>query len=253
MKKITVVTVCYNCEELIERTIKSVLSQTIFNDIQYIIIDGASTDNTLSIINKYKHEIDIVISEKDSGIYNAMNKGIDHSESEWIIFMNAGDEFFSNNALESVFKRDESFEEASIIGCETFFKTPRGNFIEKIKSVEERWICIPACHQSMLIRTSIHKQYKFDESWKICSDHFNFNKIINEGYKFLGVKTVLSVFSFDGVSAKNRIALYQEKKKIAILLNSPFIEKVKLTLIIFRLKLVRWIKSKFKTNPMGSF
>lgn len=87
---ISIITVVLNGEKFIEKTIKSVLNQT-YRNIEYIIIDGGSTDNTLNIINKYKESIDILISEPDKGLYDAMNKGIKHSNGELIGMVNSDD------------------------------------------------------------------------------------------------------------------------------------------------------------------
>ena len=73
--KVTIITICYNCEQTLERTIKSVLSQN-YSQIEYIVIDGESTDKTLDIIKSYSNKISKIISEKDDGIYNAINKGL---------------------------------------------------------------------------------------------------------------------------------------------------------------------------------
>ena len=99
---ISVITICYNSELSIERTIKSVLSQT-YPNIEYIIIDGKSSDGTNTIIQKYQDNISKYISEEDSGIYNAMNKGLTMAIGEWVCFMNAGDVFVDNQTVERVF------------------------------------------------------------------------------------------------------------------------------------------------------
>ena len=96
--KITVVTVTYNAKDFLEETIQSVISQT-YKNIEYIIIDGGSTDGTVDIIKKYEDKIDYWVSEPDSGISDAFNKGVQQSNG-YILMLNAGDIFIHNNILE---------------------------------------------------------------------------------------------------------------------------------------------------------
>ena len=100
--KISIITVCFNAVGVIEKTILSVISQT-YNDVEYIIIDGGSTDGTLDIVKKYENYIAYWISEPDSGIYNAMNKGVKHATGLYCNFMNAGDFFINEKVLENIF------------------------------------------------------------------------------------------------------------------------------------------------------
>ena len=99
--KISVITVCRNSEETIERTLQSVACQTC-KDFEYIVVDGVSTDSTLEIIDKYKSHISKFISEPDKGIYDAMNKGAKMAEGEYIVFLNADDVFIHENVLSLV-------------------------------------------------------------------------------------------------------------------------------------------------------
>ncbi len=92
MLKVSIITVCFNCENTIEKTLNSVLNQN-YKNIEYIIIDGSSTDNTTKIINKYKDKIKVMISEKDNGIYNAINKGIKLATGDIISLIHVNDIF----------------------------------------------------------------------------------------------------------------------------------------------------------------
>ena len=97
---ISIITVCYNIKDEIERTCESIISQTA-NNYEWIVVDGGSIDGTVDILNKYKDKMSVFISEKDTGIYNAMNKGIKRATGEWCIFMNGGDCFASKISLKN--------------------------------------------------------------------------------------------------------------------------------------------------------
>ena len=110
--KISVITVCLNCEKTIEDTISSVINQD-YNDIEYIIIDGKSEDNTVNILKKYEHKIFKVISEKDHGIYDGINKGIQLASGEIISLIHGNDVFSDSNVLSRValnFKKNNDID-----------------------------------------------------------------------------------------------------------------------------------------------
>ncbi|NIQ17074.1 MAG: glycosyltransferase, partial [Candidatus Dadabacteria bacterium] len=111
--KISVITVVYNAEDTLEQTIMSVYGQS-YNEIEYIIIDGSSSDATLSIINKHRDKISHVISEPDQGIYDAMNKGINISTGDVVGFLNADDLYYENNVVEKIIR---CFETDSVDAC----------------------------------------------------------------------------------------------------------------------------------------
>ena len=102
MQKVSVITINRNNSVELRKTIKSVIDQT-YTNIEYIIIDGASTDDSVDVIKEYADSISYWVSEQDKGIYNAMNKGVEKSTGEYVIFMNSGDSFYSKNVLTNVF------------------------------------------------------------------------------------------------------------------------------------------------------
>ena len=97
----SIITICYNAAETIERTLRSVTSQT-WRQMQYIIIDGASSDDTLNIIEGFRDRVDILVSEPDGGLYHAMNKGLGLATGDYVCFMNAGDRFHEDTTLEQI-------------------------------------------------------------------------------------------------------------------------------------------------------
>ena len=153
----SVVTVVFNGENLIENTIKSVLLQS-YNNVEFLIIDGSSTDGTRNIIHAYEYGIDYYLSEKDQGIYDAMNKGIRAAKGDYLIFLNAGDVFSSENVLESVAKEVVSNEYPEILYGETNIFTDKGEFVKKLLPLRFSRLNLTlfgtrtVCHQSIFVR-----------------------------------------------------------------------------------------------------
>lgn len=167
---ISVVTVVLNGRELIEKTIKSVLQQK-YSHVQFVVIDGASTDGTLEIIDNYKHAVDIFISETDKGIYDAMNKGIRAATGDYLIFLNAGDVFASKNVLESVAKAVMLNEFPDVLYGETNIYTKEGVFKKKLNPLKFSRLNITlfgtrtVCHQSIFVKA--HSIPPYDISYKL--------------------------------------------------------------------------------------
>lgn len=99
--KFSVITICFNAAATIGRTLASVTGQS-WQDKEYIIIDGASSDNTMDVIGGYRDKIDILVSEPDKGLYDAMNKGLRLATGDYVVFMNAGDRFHETTTLEQI-------------------------------------------------------------------------------------------------------------------------------------------------------
>jgi len=130
--KISLITVCHNAEKTVSQTIQSVINQS-FKNIEYIIIDGASADNTTQIINLYKQHVNIFLSEPDSGIYDAMNKGIKLASGDIIGMLNADDSFADNDVLTAVAETYHR-QKARIIYGDLNFVNPDGKVVRKWKS-----------------------------------------------------------------------------------------------------------------------
>ena len=181
-KVFTIITVTYNAENLVENTMKSIFSQT-YTDYEYIVIDGNSTDNTMDIIKQYRDKIDILISEKDNGIYDAMNKGIKFATGQYINFMNCGDYFVNNEVLEKVSKKIQ--EDSAVIYGNAIYHTVVGKYrvypstIDK--TIQRR---MPFNHQCTFVKTEIAKNHLFDTTYKVSADYNMFLSLYKEGFRF---------------------------------------------------------------------
>jgi glycosyltransferase involved in cell wall biosynthesis len=212
---ITVVTVVYNGAEYLEDTIKSVIDQT-YDNVEYIIIDGASTDGTLDIIRKYEHAIDYWVSESDKGIYDAMNKGIDLAGGDWINFMNAGDYFFNSEVLSLVFTVSENYKDVAVIygGHEVRYHNKKKAV--KAGRVESLWKGSQFCHQSAFIRLKDHKLRGYNLNIILASDYDYFSEKKRTDSSFYRLKIFVSSVSSGGVSDSDRSLVYREWRNSAL-------------------------------------
>ncbi len=207
MKTVSVITVCYNAQEQIKRTIESVIKQT-FDDYEYIIIDGKSIDSTMEIVNSYISQFADkqipykVFSEEDEGIYDAMNKGIQNANGQWIIFMNAGDCFAGENILRNIFINDMCCYD--VIYGDTLLKDNKYYRREKCRVIDDIMKTMPFCHQSAFTRRDILLKYQFDIQYHIASDYNSFLKIYLAGGKFVFVNMCIAIFERNGLSELKR-------------------------------------------------
>lgn len=193
VKKITVVTVCFNAEKVLEQTMLSVLSQT-YKDIEYLVIDGGSKDGTLDIIKKYSDKVKW-ISEPDKGIYDAMNKAIKMASGEWINFMNAGDCFDSIDVLENVFSKEYP-EEVNFLYSDNWYEDEKG--IRTYAPHDHKSLSLN--HQSCIYRKSLHSVHgQYIVTPKIIVSDLLFFASIPQDY-FLKVDVPISVNRTGGVS-----------------------------------------------------
>lgn len=201
---VSIVTVCYNAEKSIEHALKSVLSQT-YQDFEYIVKDGASTDQTMQIIENYRDKFAakgirfVVVSEKDSGIYDAMNRAVQLCSGTWINFMNADDRFYDEHVLEQIFGQNQ-YETSHILYGDTL-EMEYGEYYfycKNLNLIEER---MPFSHQSTFARREVLLQYPFDLNYKIAADYDFLLTTYQAGLTFTDVNTIVSVVEKEGVSS----------------------------------------------------
>ena len=200
----TIITVVFNGESSIRDTIKSVINQN-FNDFEYIVWDGLSTDKTLDVINKYKSKINIIKSTKDSGIYDAMNRAVKISSGRYILFLNSGDKLYSTNVLSMLHNKLNSNIDFNIIYGDVVLDD--STYI-KSKKFESIIYGMPFCHQSVFVHYSLFETNSFNTNFKVCSDYDFFLKIYRLlKIKYLKVDFPVSIFEVGGLSYKLNIYL----------------------------------------------
>lgn len=205
---ISVVTVSYNAVSTIEQTILSVINQT-YPHIEYIIIDGGSTDGTVDVIKKYADRIAYWVSEPDKGIYDAMNKGITVATGEWINFMNAGDSFVNEEVIDKVAKQSIGNEDVIYGDTLKFFSF--GKFIEKALPLPEIEKHMVFGHQAAFIKTSLHKKKLYDISFRSSADYNLFYILYQEKFVFKYIPILVAAYEAEfGMSANNYILVQKE-------------------------------------------
>ena len=189
MIKFTVITITYQAAAVLERTLESVLRQT-HADVEHLIIDGASTDDTLAMAETYKAESDasgcghkvIIRSEPDEGIYDAMNKGLTQASGDYIVYMNAGDFFPHEDTLEQIAHRCRlnelpTGEQPAVLYGNTDIVDGEGRYLhprrlqppERLTWRSFRWGML-VCHQAFYARTDIAKNVQYDTQYRFSAD-----------------------------------------------------------------------------------
>lgn len=202
--KFTVVTVVFNGQDVIQKTIESVLNQE-YTPYEYLIFDGASKDRTLEMVNRYKEAFTekgisyVVSSEKDTGIYNAMNKGVKAAKGDFISFLNAGD-WYELDALKKVndFYNEEPFE---MTYGGIHYINPNGTITNKMSKLDKFLVSSRNWnHPSMFLKREIYQKHGFDEYFRTYADFNLYLKLRKNGTKIRVINQVITNFVADGVS-----------------------------------------------------
>ena len=196
---ISVITVTYNAEQYLERTIQSVRGQD-YDAIEYIVIDGESNDGTIDIIRQYADDIDFWVSEADEGIYDAMNKAIDVASGEWINFMNAGDTFADIDTISMFVERID--EDADLI-CGDMWRKKGELALRKPLGLEYVYDAMFVWHQALFTKTQLMKNFKFDPRFKIAGDYEFVLKCYVHGYRFQFIDIPIANYMEGGISQSN--------------------------------------------------
>lgn len=206
----SVITINYNNLEGLKHTIKSIVCQT-YNKFEFIVIDGGSTDGSVDIIKEYEEHITYWISEKDHGVYHAMNKGVAQAHGDYCIFMNSGDCFHSPKVLESLKDYQEDIVCGKVIkGNAT---TASGLATPSITLVDLMRASLP--HQAMLIKRDLLVKHPYDEHYKILSDwKFSLETIVFDNCAFRNIDVIVANYDTSGISTNSNGLLPKEREQI---------------------------------------
>lgn len=212
---ISIITVVYNGGNVIKPTIESVIRQSC-TDYEYIVIDGASTDDTVSIVRSFNMKNLSLVSEKDNGIYDAMNKGLSLAKGKYVIFLNAGDAFASSNILQSVHNAFEEYPETDVFYGQTIIIN------DERKIIGHRHLTAPrnltsncfqqgmvVCHQAFFARREIAPYYNTD--YKFSADYDWCLKILDKSHynHYLGDRPIIKYLQYGTTTANHKRSLIE--------------------------------------------
>lgn len=233
---ITIATVTFNASATLERTLKSVASQD-YARIEHMIVDGCSTDNTLSIVQRYVeqnnnyHTIRL-FCEPDDGLYDAMNKAIQNASGDYIVFLNAGDKLHDTHTISKLVKKADwikgDYSNPAILYGETDIVDEAGNFIRhrrlsapQLLTADSFKSGMMVCHQSFYVRTDLAKEERYDLQYKYSADYDWCIRLIKKAQKrriqIVNTDMILTDYLSEGMTTKNHKKSLIERFKIMAL------------------------------------
>lgn len=223
LPKVSVITVTYNCVGDIESTMQSVFEQD-YPNLEYIIIDGGSSDGTMDIVNRYKSRLSFLLSEADVGIYDAMNKGLKFASGQWCAFMNAGDTFHQSDVISRLFEGIPEESELRVVYGNTAYLYSDGHSIDHptadinhLPRIISRYQ--PYCHQAVFYNISDKSDCQYDLRYAYAADY----DVACRYYKRYGISSyhyvpirVCNFKAYDGAST-NRDNQYRLHKEVILI------------------------------------
>ena len=215
--KFSIITVTYNAEKVLEDTIQSVIFQT-YRNVEYIIVDGASKDHTLEIVNKYHNRINKVISEPDKGLYDAMNKGIQLATGDYLCFLNAGDKFHDSETLQKIVHTLKGQELPDVVYGETAIVDEEGHFLHmrrlsapahlNWKSFKQGML---VCHQAFFVNRELAINHLYDLQYRFSADFDWCIRIMKKAKCLHNTRLTLIDYLNEGMTTKNHKASLKER------------------------------------------
>ena len=216
----SIITVTYNAGKVLEDTIQSVISQT-YRNVEYIIVDGNSKDNTLEIIGKYSKHISKMVSEPDKGLYDAMNKGIRMATGDYLCFLNAGDKFHEKETLQQITETLKDKDLPDVIYGGTAIVDEGGNFLHMRRlSTPERlnWKSFKqgmlVCHQAFLAKRELALKHPYDMQYRFSADFDWCIRIMKEAKCLHNTRLTLIDYLNEGMTTRNHKASLKERFRI---------------------------------------
>ena len=220
MKTLSVITVTYNAEPTLERTLKSVVEQS-YPEIEHLIVDGKSKDGTVGLLQHYANEKMTWISEPDKGLYDAMNKAAAMAKGDYLCFLNAGDTFFAPDSVERMMHSFDDDHSPDILYGETAIVDESGTFLHmrRLKAPAVlTWksfrLGMVVCHQAFIVKKELFEPY--DLSYRFSSDFDWCIRMMKKAKTMLHTRLILINYLHEGMTTNNRKASLKERYRIMV-------------------------------------
>lgn len=236
MESVSVITIAYNPGEGLKRTLRTIQEQANGIEIESVIQDGGSTDGSLEILKEFQKEALFpvkLVSGRDGGIYDAMNRAVARCTKDWVIFMNAGDAFASAGILKRILQNATD-------GCDIIY----GNAVMEDGEEKSLWVAnlqkiekgMPFCHQAALFRREVVQKFPFNTGYRSAADYDMLLRAYRQGCKFYNCKQTIATFVMDGISStKYELAA---REKASVLVENGFLPDNYMKTAAFKRKIV---------------
>lgn len=247
--KFTIITITYNAAHWLERTVLSILSQS-YPNIEYLIIDGGSTDGTVDIIKQYAPGIAFWLSEPDEGLYDAMNKGLKHASGDYVWFINAGDMLQTADTIQRIVMKiskrrtlpDIIYGETAIVNAEGKMVGMRRLRAPKNLTWKSFRMGMLVCHQSFIVKRSIAPEY--DLHYRLSADYDWCIRCMKLAKSIYNTKIVLTDYLEDGLSTAQRSASLKERYEIMCKYYGKFATVILHGWFAIRFYFAKWFKGR---------
>lgn len=246
--RFTVVTVCRNSEKVLPRALSSLRRQT-YQDREWVVIDGLSSDATLNIVRSYTEGIGTLISENDRGIYDAMNKGIRVAKGDIIFFLNSDDAFHDESVLRDVALTFEAYPWLDMLFGNVVYQYPAERVLRTFAHINaDTLIFEDLCHQAVFARRSLFDRIGcFDERFLLNADYDWLIRVFRSGARWRRLDRNIAIFSMGGAHMQNPAKLSEERRAVRL----QYISPIAMAIGDLRRRVTHRWHRHFRSHPLG--
>jgi putative colanic acid biosynthesis glycosyltransferase len=215
---LSIITINYNEADSLNRTLQYVkeFKAATNLDLEHIVVDGGSSDHSISVLTAFNEKYLRYVSEKDKGIYDAMNKGVDLAIGDFLIFINAGDDILPDPSfnLKDLLIVDEIPKNIGGFAFSVIYNFYSYSLVIKSREVDLNNPRMPGIHQGIIYRKDLFKKYRYSTSFKICGDYDHMARLLKDGYVFKPINSIIAQLQAGGISTQKPFLLYRESNQI---------------------------------------